>query len=434
MEEQKKENVTTKEEEEKKQNVFSGFENFSFERVFRYNLVLLLFFLFVVGIGSYFLLSDEALKLVGGKRYSELNSNNKGVRLTFIQKIKYLFSDEEVVEAKSKDSSLNPDLALSENLDTAGGEKSLKEGLAKSYEGDYLASNSLGYGSVRTTTERLNPSLSSISGMETSQQSKTSLSSFETGSKASVRVSATNQKVLVAKPGEKNSTSAIELLKNTYKSTLYAARDASNDTARSWTAKAFDLTPDIKETIEYDEKLRAKLDRINPNSIPAFLKDPALDAESMRSLKASDVPGLSEEDKGKDFDIDIDKIKQDFKTAEEQDQNFNTINPNLNLFSNNDQSEDEIDQRSYRVDASNPNVATSPEGKTVTQPSTEPDLGTGISNVSTDEYGYIRVTGDDGMVQIFDPDSGKILGCEDPNAGMCLMPGADNCPQDIYFV
>jgi len=67
----------------------------------------------------------------------------------------------------------------------------------------------------------------------------------------------------------------------------------------------------------------------------------------------------------------------------------------------------------------------------IEQPDSKASLG---PNVTTDEYGYIRVTQDDGSIQIFDPSTGGILGCENPDAGMCLMPGAEGCPSGIAFV
>ncbi|MGC8727847.1 MAG: hypothetical protein ACP5SD_01130 [Elusimicrobiales bacterium] len=407
------------EDNKKENNRFSAFENFSFRKVFRYNLLMLVVFLLLIGVSSFFLLSDQASKLIGGSRYNELSSNSASPRYTLIEKIKYFFSNEnkEITEAKNTELDENKkdieDEGLSEGKALDGSSKSSGSGSSSSSSSQNEGVSFYQSGQ-KTNTESFKPELSSPGSYASGGQSQTSVSAFDTGSKANVRLGSTASKVVSATARAKNNTSAMDLLKSTYKATIFAARDASNDTARSWTAKAFDLNPEVKDTIEYDEKLRAKLDRINPNSIPAFLKDPNLDMESIKSLKPSDVPGLSSDEDKKGMDIDI--------------------NPMFNFNMKGEETDEEIDQKSYSVSASNPKTATSPDGKVVQSPSSEPDLGSGISNVTTDEYGYIRVTGSDGTIQIFDPDSGKILGCEIPDAGMCTLPGNDGCPSDVYFV
>lgn len=428
------------EDNKKENNRFSAFENFSFRKVFRYNLLMLVIFLLLIGVSSFFLLSDQASKLIGGSKYNELSSNSGSARYTLIEKIKYFFSNEnkEITEAKNTEVDENKkdieEEGLSEGKALDGSSKSSGSGSSSSSSSQNEGVSFYQSGQ-KTNTESFKPELSSPGSYASGGQSQTSLSTFDTGSKANVRLGSTASKVVSATARGKNNTSAMDLLKSTYKATIFAARDASNDTARSWTAKAFDLNPEVKDTIEYDEKLRAKLDRINPNSIPAFLKDPSLDMESIKSLKPSDVPGLSSDEDKKEMDIDIDKFKSDFEKEEKKDENsMASLNPMFNFNMKGEETDEEIDQKSYSVNASNPKTATSPDGKVVQSPSSEPDLGSGISNVTTDEYGYIRVTGSDGTIQIFDPDSGKILGCEIPDAGMCTLPGNDGCPSDVYFV
>ncbi|MCX7641149.1 MAG: hypothetical protein N2Z20_00760 [Elusimicrobiales bacterium] len=433
--------------DKEKKDIYTVIEGFSFKRFLKYKFILLIMFLLLAGIISYLLLSTEARKLAGGKRYSELLAG-RGSYSSFnlIEKIRYAFNS---MLGKEKDTIKNIDndsKMKDENI--LNDEEKIGENVSKKSGGSGGGSKSSLIGKNYSSSAKglnnsmLESSLTSLSPSLSEGVSKTSLSSFDSYSSPNVKIKDIGSKVGISygKKAEEEKT-AMSLLKSTFKTTLMAARDASNDTARAWTSKAFDYTPDIKQTIEYDEKLRAELDRINPNSIPAFLKDPALDPESMKSLKVSEVPGLSSEEENRNnFNIDINDIKNQMQNYNDKKQellnNLSNLNPLFNMKETSGEqelTEEEIDKKSYSVNTSNPNVATTPEGKVVTQPSDPPDLGNEVSNVTTDEYGYIRVTQKDGSIQIFDPDSGKILGCEIPDAGMCLLPGADNCPKDIYF-
>lgn len=434
--------------DDNEKNIYTVVEGFSFKKILKYRFFLLLLFLLFAGIASYLLLTTEAEKLAGGRRYSELSANRTtGSGFSLIDKIKYAFSiitGKDTVFAEKKKTS-EQDKIKGEDGDESFDESSKKSmGLNKSNSSSNttLSSNKYLSSSFGLNKSNLESSLTSLTPTVSENTSKTSLSLFDSSQSPNVRIKSTDNKIGVSygKKAEQDKT-AMSLLKSTFKTTIMAARDASNDTARAWTSKAFDYAPDIKQTIEYDEKLRASLDRINPNSIPAFLKDPSLDPESMKSLKVSEVPGLSSEEENRNkFDIDINEIKNQMQDYNDKKQELLTNLSNINpLFKMEDTSgdqnltEEQIDQKSYSVNTTNPTVATSPEGKVITQPEQPPDLGKEISNVTTDEFGYIRVTQEDGSIQIFNPDDGKIVGCEMPDAGMCLLPGADNCPKDVYF-
>lgn len=436
--------------DDEKKDVYTVVENFSLKKIFRYRVLLIFLFLIFAGIISYIVLTSEAEKLAGEKRYQNYSESRglKGFGLSIIEKLKYAFA---AVTEKNADNK-KVDLTNSDYKNEYNDEKG-EDGIHKSSKGidggigDGGSKTSHYFSSAQTGIYKksaLESSLSQVAGEMSQLTSQTSLSGFDSYASAKVKIGQLNSKVGLSY-GKKNENdkTAMGLLKSTFKTTVMAARDASNDTARAWTSKSFDYTPDIKQTIEYDENLRASLDRINPNSIPAFLKDPALDPESMKSLKVSEVPGLSSEENSRNnFDIDINDIKNQMNEYNENKNkllglnNVSNLNPLFNMqgtSGDNELSEEEIDQKSYSVNTTNPNVATSPQGEVVTSPSSPPDLGKEISNVTTDEYGYIRVTQNDGSIQIFDPDSGKIVGCEIPSDGMCLLPGADNCPKDVYF-
>ena len=110
---------------------------------------------------------------------------------------------------------------------------------------------------------------------------------------------------------------------------LYGARLSSKDSAREWIARTFDGNQNSRNSLEYtSEEMKAKLDRINPDSIPKYLRDQSLDAASARSLGSSDV------DKP-DFDKDgtREALKGDKKYQSEKDQQdlakalFNPLGP-----------------------------------------------------------------------------------------------------------
>ncbi|MFH7882697.1 MAG: hypothetical protein QW140_03195, partial [Candidatus Aenigmatarchaeota archaeon] len=294
---------------EERKDIYTVVESFSFKKVFRYRIFLLMMFFIFVGIISFFLLSNEAERLAGGKKYSQLSSeSNRANSFSLIEKIKYAISSitsKEDLLAKNDNFVKDNENIEEENTTTDENNSSdLRSsrfgGSASSTFNDQMSKNNFSKGYSNFSKGSLESSLSSLSSMDAGGVSKTSLSSFELSKTPNIKIKSNDTKVGISygKKAEEDK-SAMGLLKSTFKTTLMAARDASNDTARAWTSKAFDYSPESKQTIEYDEKLRASLDRINPNSIPAFLKDPSLDPDSMKSLKVADIPGLSSEDENR---------------------------------------------------------------------------------------------------------------------------------------
>ncbi|MBI4051453.1 MAG: hypothetical protein HY400_02995 [Elusimicrobia bacterium] len=79
--------------------------------------------------------------------------------------------------------------------------------------------------------------------------------------------------------------SAMDALKNLKNLSFQAAKQASLDTAQNWTAKGFDLSPSGRTGLDYGKA--GSLDRFNPNSIPGYLRE---DAMNLSKAKASAVP------------------------------------------------------------------------------------------------------------------------------------------------
>ena len=118
-------------------------------------------------------------------------------------------------------------------------------------------------------------------------------------------------------PKQAGRASVMDSLKGVFKATFHGARIASHDSAKSWIARAFDGSAEATTAIEYDENMRAKLDIVNPNSIPHFLREQDLSAAEARRLEVADVgkPKMDAEDTKKalaeDKDYQAKKLAKD---------------------------------------------------------------------------------------------------------------------------
>ncbi len=81
----------------------------------------------------------------------------------------------------------------------------------------------------------------------------------------------------------------LDALKGAFRASLYGARIASQDSAKSWISRQFDGSAEAEQSLEYDEKMKAKLDRVNPNSIPQFLREQDISAAEAKTLASPDV-------------------------------------------------------------------------------------------------------------------------------------------------
>ena len=110
----------------------------------------------------------------------------------------------------------------------------------------------------------------------------------------------------------------LDALKGTFRASYYGARLSSKDAARGWIARTFDATPEADTAIEYDPQMRSELDKINPDSIPKFLREQDISAAEAKTLATADVskPKLDKEGTydalKKDKDYQQKKLAGDF--------------------------------------------------------------------------------------------------------------------------
>lgn len=223
---------------------------------------------------------------------------------------------------------------------------------------------------------------------------------FQGGGTSSVGKPSTQRETTAGAPRKGGSTGVLDSLKGGFRSSLYGARVASHDSARSWIAKIFDATPDYDTAIQYDETMRSKLDKINPNSIPKFLREQDISASEAKTLAVSEV-GKPEIDNGDTKEAQA----ADTKKKAAADLTSGLLN---SLFSG---------------------LGSSLGGAGATDPTSRmntssPDSDPSLTNV--DEFGNTTITGPDGLGRIYSQE-GDLLGCEDSTAGMCLMAGAGAC-------
>jgi hypothetical protein len=81
----------------------------------------------------------------------------------------------------------------------------------------------------------------------------------------------------------------LDALKGTFRASYYGARLSSKDAARGWIARTFDATPEADKAIEYDPAMRTELDKINPDSIPKFLREQDISAAEAKTLATTEV-------------------------------------------------------------------------------------------------------------------------------------------------
>lgn len=210
-----------------------------------------------------------------------------------------------------------------------------------------------------------------------------------------------------AAPRKSGGGGVLDALKGAFRASFYGARLASQDAAKVWIAKSFDASPEAETSIRYDEKMKAQLDVVNPNSIPNFLRDQNVSAAEAKTLAASQVGDPSMDKEGTKEALDGDKDYQKNKTA--ADLAKSVINPLFagmgNLGS---------DGGTSPADP----ASAGPTARGAQDPNADPSLG------NVDEFGNTTLPGADGTNYIFDPD-GKLLGCD--NGSMCIMPGGDGC-------
>jgi len=348
-----------KENEKKEEKGFAiGFYS---KKSWKWQVFILLFFLISFGIIAYFLLGSQAYKLVRVSNYKELSSNSFGNK-GFVRKFVSFFSSDENIEFEKKArSGFNfEDSTVAQVTNT--------EDISKE-ENNQNKEETIPYQKTQTSSSfnskpeysRLSPLLSQV--IPSGNSSLTSkLSSFMDQEKSLAKVISNREKSLTTYIKSNGKVSALDSLKGAWKLSIYGARLASQDAAKSWTAKVFEGTPDEELSLEYDEKLKSSLDRVNPNSIPNFLKNQDIDLDPIKSLKPSDVGS---------FDIDKDKTDEEIEKDRkkwEAEMMKNIMNPLFGPFN-------------FNPDRSN----SKDEGNS---PDSEPDLKNTSTNGSGNVKGY----------------------------------------------
>jgi len=105
-------------------------------------------------------------------------------------------------------------------------------------------------------------------------------------------VTAANNNAQAAAPRRGGGPGVLDSLKGAFRTSIYGARTASQDSAKGWIARSFDATPEARTTIKYADQMKADLDVVNPNSIPNFLRDQDLSATGPKTLSYPRFPSL----------------------------------------------------------------------------------------------------------------------------------------------
>ncbi len=124
--------------------------------------------------------------------------------------------------------------------------------------------------------------------------------SGEGGAAAGITESSSKKKA--SAHGKNADDSVLGTLKDLWKLTIYGARAGSRDSAHNWVAQGFDKTGDTGKGIEYPENVKRSLDRIDPNSIPRYLKGDVADTGRAHTLAVAQVgkPEVDEDAAKKD--------------------------------------------------------------------------------------------------------------------------------------
>ncbi|HAT72451.1 MAG TPA: hypothetical protein DCS63_06520 [Elusimicrobia bacterium] len=311
-----------------------------------WRLSLAFIFLFLAG-GGYYALStmgDAAHKLVAGGNYNQLSANSAVYsEAAALRKSDNFFPQDELGPAVLETAGASG-AGAGELKDPAGGRKlsassggagtAAGSGVQAEEDGREVVSGAQAALAAGTFSARLQARASLAAAGSGGQASRTSgareTEAFGAGAPAAGRPSA--QRETNAAAARKGGVAGVlDSLKGAFSASFYGARIASHDSARSWLARSFDATPEASSAIEYEEKMRARLDRLNPDSIPKFLREQDVSAAEARTLAASEVGKPQVDVKGTKEALKNDKDYQSGKLA--QDMAAGAINPIGNLFS-----------------------------------------------------------------------------------------------------
>lgn len=161
-------------------------------------------------------------------------------------------------------------------------------------------------------------SKASLGGRSGASASKTEAPSQVEGFQANGATAgkpAIQKETRAAAPAKGGGGGVLSALKGAFRASFYGARVASQDAAKGWIARSFDASPEAETSIKYDEKMKAKLDVVNPNSIPKFLRDQDVSAAEAKTLPTSQVADPSIDKESTKDSLAADKSYQAKKAA-----------------------------------------------------------------------------------------------------------------------
>lgn len=385
-----------------------------------YRLLPFVFLLLFLVAGGYFALNSmrqSAHELGGGSQYKQLSANHAIYEgSASLPKEKNYFSSE---DALSSASGGDPSVDRMKLGDKPGPEG---DGSAPVFSAAAGGSGESSAGAQETgTAPRSAPprtamasrmqikssSFRSPGGSASKSEARAQSAAFQGGG-PKAGTAAVQRETQGAAP-KKGGGGVLDSLKGAFRASIYGARIASQDTAKSWIAQTFDATPEPRESIQYEDNVKASLDVVNPNSIPKFLRDQDVSVSAADTLTASKVtnPALyKDEDKKEEDSGAADAAKSVFSGA------FNSMFSGFDLTGSESPTAPATGGETPPED---------PGGEDRSAPSSDQDL------VSVDEFGYISYGDPNGFQYVFDPD-GNLMGCTDNAAGFSIPAGNSGCP------
>lgn len=389
-------------EEEKKEKSFWSFSQRrkKFRSLWWVQLVFLFAFLVAAGLYSWLNLGGVAHKLVGGEGYDEYSADSalysSGER-SLLKKFSAFFGGEEKppFAENAAVSALNRDLAGGlggEKDDFAARGNGMPEDGEKTRD-DFAKAGTAGppAGMKKEFHGKLRPLNKGAFAPSGASRSKTA-GEFSGGNENLVEVRKSEGEKQTGERLKGREMSAMKQLKSALKTGVYGARDASQDAAKLWVAKTFDNAGASRFSLEYDEKAKAQLDRVNPDSIPDFLREQNINDANKLSVKKVGDPEVDKE--GTKDALENDKKYQAAKMAKDLSEGI--LNP---MFSGMNFGARSETAENLGEDAEEPDVGS------FSDPREKPDLGDSELNESGDGY--------------FVDENGNMIDPDNPPWGSC---------------
>jgi len=275
----------------------------------RAGLLLMAIFLVVGGFVAWFAMKNAAHNLVGGDKYIQLTANSaaaSGSAAVVAERERGFFASEE--ELAKADPALKKDLldsaAGAPDAAAAGATAGANRAQNPASRSVYAAAGSGGEGfsggsggyAARAGASGFAPGNKLLARVTGLSQFSGGSASNSSGSRPEERAAGISVRSIRSDAGRPvgglagaPKTSVIDALKSAFRANLSGARQASHDAARGWIARSFDANPESSYSLGYDERMKTKLDRVNPNSIPKYLREQNLDASGAKSLHIPEV-------------------------------------------------------------------------------------------------------------------------------------------------